>query len=78
MKWKLKLFRSDAPREKGMREELAAQRNEALQALQASREALEQARGRQPEVSRLSRSLREIRQKNHFAEMIQQTFREST
>jgi enamine deaminase RidA (YjgF/YER057c/UK114 family) len=78
MNWKLRLFRSDVPDEEGMREELAAQKEQALQALQASKQALEQARSHQPEVSRVSRSLREMRQKNHFAEMIQQTFREST
>lgn len=70
MKWNLKLFRHDASDDDTV-EDLSEHRKQAER-------ALAEAQRRQPEVSRISRSLREMRQKNHFAELIQQTFREST
>lgn len=48
----------------------AEHRQEADAALSESQERYEQAKARGPEVSAMARRLREIRQENHFSELL--------
>jgi hypothetical protein len=77
VKWKLRFF-GGGPDDDVDTVDLTEQKVAARAALAKSTQALAEARRRGPEVARVSRSLREIRAKNHFAEMIQDSFRGST
>jgi hypothetical protein len=74
VKWKLRLFGHASVDEEDT-VDLSAKKAEARQALESSERALRAAKSRNPEVNRLARSLREIREANHFAEKIQESFR---
>ena len=47
----------------------------AMAAARESREKLEEQRSRQPEVDRVTRMLRELGQRNHFAESVERALR---
>lgn len=79
MKWTRRFF-GETPRDANPEDDdmQHQQKEQALQALANAQEGLAQAELRGPEVSRIASSLRAMRQRNHFAETIQRTFREST
>lgn len=73
MKWKLRIF-GYRPEDEIDIVDLSERKRQARAAVERSNRALAEVRRDTPEVNRLSRSLREIRARNHFAEMIQQSF----
>lgn len=77
MKWKLRIFGGGSDEQEDT-VDLTKQKEAALAALAQSEAGLRAARMRQPEVTRVSTSLKQIRQRNHFAEMIQESFKGAT
>lgn len=78
MKWTRRFFGESSESRDEDKDDMVGRKEEARRVLASAQEGLAQAQQRQPEVSRVARSLREMRQRNHFAESIQKTFREST
>jgi hypothetical protein len=74
VRWKLRIF-GGGHDEKEDTVDLEEQKAAARAALARANAGLNAARRRQPEVTRVSTSLREIRRQNHFAEMIQESFK---
>lgn len=76
MKWIWRRFTEELeqPDTTGLEREKA----EARAAVMRSSQALTRAKAQTPEVQRVSRSLREIRRRNHFAEMIMDSIKGAT
>lgn len=74
MRWKLRIF-GGGPDEQEETVDLSEQKAAARAALAQANAGLNAAYKRQPEVTRVSASLRKIRERNHFAEMIQDSFK---
>lgn len=76
MRWKLRIFgRGHEQDETSV--DLTEHKAAARAALAQSRQALTEARQRQPEVTRVSRSLQEMRKRDVLVEMLRETLRES-
>jgi hypothetical protein len=74
VKWKLRIFGGGHDENEGT-VDLSEQKAAARAALAQSQRALEDAQRRQPEVTRVSRSLAEMRRRNNFAQMIEESFK---